>query len=112
MANQRKSKEEKMKVLQTSQKYFAIMGISSEQSNQKYPMNAKILIGFIVLGYSFVAHLVYLIYIANTFDKYIECICATVAMAVITTCFLSMVFGMNLLLESIDNIEKLIETSK
>ena len=115
MANQieeKKTRRQKMKVLQTSQKYFAILGISSEQSIQENRLNRKLLMGSILLGHSFVTRLVYLIYLANSFDKYIECICSTIAVVVITTCFVSMVFRMSILYECIDNIENLIETSK
>lgn len=101
-----------MKVLQNTQNYFAVLGISSEQSKQKFYFNYKILMGLILLGYSLIAHFVYLIDIANTFDKYIECICATIAMVVVTTCLVSMIFGMSTLFKSIDNIEQLIDTSK
>lgn len=101
-----------MKVLQTSQKYIAILGISPEQSKQTIYSNHKILMGFILLGYSLVGHLMYLINEVSTFGQCVECICATFAPIVITTCFASMVFRMSILFESIDNIESLIETSE
>lgn len=115
MANQVESKKNpprKMKVLKTSQEYFAFLGISSEKSRQKLFFNYKILMGFILLGYSLVAHFVYSIYVVKSFDKCIECICGIFATVVITTCFATMVFGMRILFESIDSIENLIETSE
>lgn len=101
-----------MKILQISQKCFTALGIDSEQSKHPFYRNYKILMGFVLLGYSLFGHLVYIIYVDDRFDKYIECVCATVAIVVITTCFASMVFGMSILFESIDNIESLIDTSE
>lgn len=104
--------KEQMKILRKSQKYFAVLGFGSEQSAQKYHMNWKLLMGSILIAASLVFCVLYLILIAKTFDKYIESICTTMAIFVIGTCFVSMVFGMDVLIECIDDIEDLIETSK
>lgn len=101
-----------MKILQISQESFTVLGITSKQSKQKLNFNHKIFMGFILLGYSLFGHFVYIIYVDKSFDKYIECVCATIAIVVVTTCFVSMVLGKIILFESIDNIEKLIDTSE
>lgn len=101
-----------MKILQISQRYFAALGIDSEQSKQRFYCNYRILMGFILLGYSLFGHLVYIIYVDGRFDKYIECVCASIAIVVITTCFACMVFGMSTLFGSVDDIESLIDTSE
>lgn len=101
-----------MKILLKSQAYFAILGLSSDESKQEFHLNHKILLGLILIGYSLTACVLYLVYVANSFDKYIECICTIVAIFVIGTSFVSVVFGMNILYECIDNIENLIDTSK
>lgn len=101
-----------MEILQTSLKCFSTLGISPKQSKQEFYFNHKILLGFSLLGSSLVTHVLYLIYVAQSFDKYIESICATIAMVVVITCFVSVVFGMSILFESIDSIETLLATSE
>lgn len=100
-----------MKILQNSQKYFTVLGIGSEQPKQKSYFNCKVMVGLMLLGYSLTGNTFYLIYVTESFDKYIECICSIVGIVVISTCFLTMVFGMNTLAVCIDNIERLIGTS-
>lgn len=101
-----------MKILQNSQKYFATLGIGSEQIKRQSLLNGKILIGFILLGYSLTGNSIYLIFEATSFDEYIECICSIVGIVVISTCFVTMVFGLTTLLDCIDDIESLIGTSE
>lgn len=102
----------RMKILQNSQKYFATLGIGSEQIKRQSLLNGKILIGFILLGYSLTGNSIYLIFEATSFDEYIECICSIVGIVVISTCFVTMVFGLTTLLDCIDDIESLIGTSE
>lgn len=103
--------EPRMKVLQTSQRYFAALNICPQQSTQsKYFMNSKLLVGSILIGYLFVACVLYLICNADSFDKYIKCICMIIAIVVVATCFVSMVFGMSTLFECIDDNQHLIGT--
>lgn len=102
-----------MKILRLVQKHFAALDIGpSNHSAQKYPFNKRILFGFILLGYLIVSQFVYIFHVANGFKEYIECVCSILASI---TAFVSLpiiVYRETELFESINRMEKLIDTSK
>lgn len=103
-----------MKIFQTFQKQFAILGISPDpnHSNRKYIFNEKLIFGFLLLGYMIVSQFVYIFYEANGFMEYVESICATSASTIVLACLANTVFRRALIFESIDNMETLIDTSR
>lgn len=101
-----------MKVLQTSQKLFAALGFTSKLSTQKYRMNIKLLMGSLWIAAALILCILYLVFVDKTFEKYIESVCTIMAIFVIAICFITMVFEINILIECIDDIENLIETSE
>lgn len=102
-----------MKIFKIIQKQYAILGISSlQQSTQKYQTDRRAIVGFLLFGCNVVSHFVYIFHEANGFMEYMEGVCATSATIMISVSFATMFFKRTLLFKSIDNIEKLIETSK
>lgn len=103
-----------MKFFQTVRKQFAVVGISStsDQSTQKYPYNEKVLLTFLTYGCTLVSQTVYIFCVASGFMEYMECVSALFAGTIIFVCFAAIVFKKRTLFESIDDIEKLIDSSK
>lgn len=102
-----------MKIFQTIQMQYEILGISStNQSNQRYPADKRILHAFLLFGWLFFSHFVYIFHVASNFMEYMEGICTTSASVIIFVCFAVKVFGKPKLFGMIGSIEKMIDTSK
>lgn len=102
---------DKIKIFQTLRRHYAILGISSSnQSAQKCLVNKRILIFFLLFGCSVVSQLVY-IRLANSFLDSMDCICSLYGGGIICVCFTAIVCRKNKLFETIEDIEKLIDSS-
>lgn len=102
-----------MKILELVQQHYAILGVSaSNQWTQKYPLNERVLFGLLLLGCSFVSHLLYIFRVASDFMDYMVGICSFSGCTIIVVAFVDIALKKNFLFESIGNVEKLIETSE
>lgn len=99
-----------MKIFQTVQKYYAILGISP--SNSKYPISERVFFGFLLFGCSATSQFVYIFHVANGLIEYMECVGSICGGIIIFVCFLAIVLRKTTLFKSIDSIEKLIDTSE
>lgn len=70
--NKTKTPPPRLNMLQLTQNTFATVGISPTLSLQPYPINAKILLGLLILSLYFVSNFVYTIIDAKTFAEYTE----------------------------------------
>lgn len=105
--------QSRMKIFQTVRKKYAMAGISaSQQWTQKYAFNNKELFGFLIFGFVIVSQLVYIFFVANDLMEYMECASTGSGTIIMFACFAGIVFRRTALFETIDNIEKLIDTSK
>lgn len=105
--------ESKMKVFQTIQKQFAILGISSPRPPiQKYPFNERIYFGFLLFGCSTVSKFVYIFHVASGFIEYVECVSVISGSIIIIVCFGAIVFRKSTIFESVDLMEKLLDASE
>lgn len=101
-----------MKIFRTIRKRYAIVGITPlNQTTQKLPISERVFFGGLFFFCYYVSQFVYIIYVANDFMEYIECICELYASAIVFVCFVTIVFKRNLLFQNIDNMEKLIDIS-
>lgn len=66
-----------MKILKSNRKNFSFLGITFEQSMQKYPFNWKNLLVIFILCSSTVFNGLYLHYDAKTFNEYTICVYTT-----------------------------------
>lgn len=64
----------KTMVLQLAQKNFAAAGIVPNLTAQPYPLNGRILLGFLTLGLAAICNFKYGFYDANTFIEYTQSI--------------------------------------
>lgn len=103
-----------MKTFQIIRRHYATLGIpiTSQQSTEKYPFNDRVCGGFLLIGYSIVSHLVYFFHMANGFMEHMVCICSLFGTLIVTVCFVALLFKRTLIFAIIDNLEKLIGTSK
>lgn len=103
----------KMKIFTIIQSQLATLGISpSNQSTRKCPFSRRVLFGFFLSGCCFVSLFGYIFHVANDFMDYVSCICATSGIIIIFVCFVAIVYRRTTLFDSIERLEKLIETSK
>lgn len=102
-----------MKFLQSSQLYFARLGITASQSKHKYPfLNVKILSVFLVYCLFIVAYTLSIIRVAQSFREYMELIFRVALPMLLITMFAIVVLKMEKLFQLVDNIEKFIGKSR
>lgn len=103
-----------MKILKTVQEHYVTLDIqsSSNQSIENKPFRVRIGFGFLLFEYLLISQLVYLYYVANDFMEYMDCISSISAGMILFVSLAAIVFRKTTLFESIDMIEKLIDTSK
>lgn len=99
-----------MNLLQIVEKNFATLGLSP--SNQIYPINGKVLFGFLVFECTTVSQFMYIFNVANGFMEYMEVVSATSGTIVMFICFVTIMARKTTIFESIDDINKLINTSE
>lgn len=106
--------KEKMKIFQTIQRQYTMLGISSSNRlSQKYPFNSpRVLSGFLLFGCSLGSQFERISHVTSGFMEYMECMCEATAVVVTFVCFATIVFNSDLLFENITKIENLIDTSK
>lgn len=104
----------KIKIFRTVREHYAIVGISPTilLPNQHLPFDERVLLGFLSFVCTTVSQVVYLLHIASHFMEYVECACSLSGTIIIFVCFMSIVFRKTTLFDSIDDIEKLIDSSK
>lgn len=88
-----------MKLFKTTQKNFAMIGITPELVTQSYPINWKICMGFLILGSAFISAFAYVFNYADTFFEYTQSIFIGFVVA----------FAISILLIPILKVEKLFE---
>ena len=98
-----------MKILQSVQAKYELLGINLEQSTHRFPHNPKIFCGFLLFGLTTASFVVYLIQVADTLIECIECITTTSAALIIAVCLGAIVFKMSKLFENISILENVIE---
>lgn len=98
----------KMVAFQLVKANFAILGITAHQSIQPNRFNdLKILMAFFMFGLAIILHFVYIFYVANTFDEYVECITLTSGKFVIFLFLFTVVYKMTTLFQLFDVIEEI-----
>lgn len=98
-----------MKIFRDIQKQYAMVGISS---TRKHSFNTRVIIGLLLFACIMTSHFLYIVRVANGFLEYMVCIGSLCGNLITFISFAAIVFKQSLLFESIDDIEKLIGTSK
>lgn len=100
------------KVFQIPLKNFAVLGISSNLTTQPYPLNGKIITGFVILGFSMYSTIVFVIYDAKTFIEYTQSIYGFSLATLIFVALLNTIFKIEQMFELINANGQLVNTSK
>lgn len=102
-----------MKLFQSSQKHFALLGITPSQSHEKYPiLNGKILTNYFWNWFTAILFSVNIFYEANNFQEYVELIYRMLMPVLIVICFTIIICKMDILFQFIDSCEKIVDKSK
>lgn len=101
-----------MKLFETVLKNYAILGISLDQSIQKYPFNIKILMTFTVLCLTIFLHVMHIIYVASNIKERMESITTTSGSLIISIFFVTIVFKMRTVFNCINSFEDIIAMSE
>lgn len=102
----------KMKLFQSSQEKFAILGITSDQSIKNNLFNGRILAGFSVYILTVILIAVFIIHDANTIWEYANNIYNMSGAIIIVVFFANIVFKMRKFFALIDSCETTVAKSK
>lgn len=101
-----------MKILQLTQKNLAAVGVSQNLLLQPNPFNARIWLGFLILGLYFICNVVYIFFGAKTFADHTQSICRSSFAVFIILSLAIIVFNVKKLFQLIDTGERVINTSE
>lgn len=109
---QKDIKHSKMKLYQSAQRQFALLGISSQLLIQKYPFNEKILL----MSFSYICKIIsfcmFMYYNVNTFREYTDSIYVTSTVVLIVICYANVVFRVAGFFKFIDSCDEIVATSE
>lgn len=101
-----------MKIFQSIQKNFAVLGIDRNQLLQKHNTNFRNSVSLFLHCFITVSYLVYIVHIASTFREYIDGIFVTSAVVVSGLSMAIVVSAMEKWFNLIFSLESVIVTSK
>lgn len=105
-------KRQKIKLFQIIQRYFAILGISSNYSKQNDMLNRNVLKASVFYGLNSTFNTIFLLVEASNFREYIDSIIATTSVFGILFCFMIVFSEMSKLFEFIENCERVTNERK
>ena len=113
-SNQTKSESSmpKLKIFKLIQKNFKVVGIEPSLVAQKYPINRKILVGFLMLSFSFIWNLMTILYEANTFVEYTQSIYTCSLAALIFLALVILLLNVTKMFNLIDGCSKFANLSE
>lgn len=100
-----------MKIFQSIQQNFAVLGITMNQSRQQSPINMKHLMIFSVLSAAICSQIVCMITLAQNFEEYTNCIYGAFTLVTIVIELGMHIWKMKPLFQYIRNFEHFIEPS-
>lgn len=101
-----------MKIFQSVEENFSLMGISAYQSTQKHPFNAKNLLFLSIMCTTLFSDVMYLIRDTNDFNEYTISIFSACTMIVSISIFAILLAKMRQIFYYRNYIEEIIEKSK
>lgn len=101
----------KAKILEHIKKNLAIAGIVPNLVTQSYPLNGKILLGFLTLGISIICNLMFTFCEAKTFIEYTQSICIGAFMYIVNFGLFNLILNVEKLFKLFEGCENIINTS-
>lgn len=102
----------KLKVFELIQRSFATVGIAPILVDQSYPLNGRILFGFLLLDSGICITVKFIIYEAKTFAEYTQCIYGCSMGAIIIISLLILILKVKKLFEFVSDCDGLVNTSE
>lgn len=103
---------EHRKAFELIQRDFAYGGITSDLVHQSYPLNGRILFGFLLLGSNICFVLLFAVKNAKEFDEYTQCVNVITGMMLFIFALLILIVKIKQLFEFIDGGNDLINISE
>lgn len=107
-----KPKQPKMLVFQAIQKTFAVAGITRKLVTQAYPLNVKIVMGFLLLNTGATINLIYTVWYADTFAEYTQSIYVFSLVELLVFALLIVIFKVDELFKFVDTCNGIVNTSE
>lgn len=106
--------ELKTEIFLTVRMQYTLLGISNAPTQTKRfdSSKKKLVFGFLLFGCNIAAQFVTIFHVASEFMEYVNCISVSSGLVIIFVCFAATVFRKTLLFNSIDSIEKIIDSSE
>lgn len=102
----------KMQILESMHKSLPILGMSSSQSIQKHPFNARNVASFLIYGINSICNVGFLIFGANNLMEFIDSLYLTVTAVLAVLILINLSWQMRQLFEFLKHIEDTVERSK
>lgn len=102
----------RMKIFETIQRHFAILGITVNQTRKLSSISLKNVLILLGMLFSVVSQIICIISVAETFEEYTLCIYGSFTLAVTGIELAMHIWKMKQLFEFIKNFEHIIETSE
>lgn len=102
----------KIEIFQVIQKNLTTVGITPNLSTQPYPLNGKIVMGFLILTSALISSCVYFFYFANTIVEYTQSTYMGSIAIMVIIFLLIIVFKVEKLFVLISHFDIVINTSK
>lgn len=106
------SDKTKLKIFQSTQKNFFIVGINRSLMVLKYPFNGRILLGYLILILSIICNLMFTVYEAKTFAEYTHSIYMGSLAVLISLVLLITLLNVKEIFNTINDCESLANTNK
>lgn len=101
-----------MKICQRIRHHLTMLGIEPTKSSQTFPLNPRLLFGFLLFNSAVLSTALYLVYLVNSILEYIQCFCILTALIEMSLCFTVIVLQKWRLFDYIECMERLINKSK
>lgn len=107
-----KPKSPKILVYRTIQKTFAVAGVTPKLVTQAYPLNVKVVMGFILLNLMAIFNLIFTLCYAKTFAEYTQSIYVFSLVDLIIFALLIVIFKVEDLFKYVDTCCDIVNTSE
>lgn len=110
--SKQENSQPKIKCFKTIQMYFDMVGIRPELVTQSYPLNERIVIGFLMLSLTVTALCVYILNYAETLFEYTQSIYVGSAVVLFVLILVILVLKMDKFFECINNCDSQLNKSE
>lgn len=107
-----KKHRRKMKILRSIRDKLQIVGMSTHQSMQNHPFNARNLTSLLFHGINITCNIGFLVFGSKELTVFTDSLFLTITAILTVSIFINLTWRMRLFFEFIDNLEDIVERSK